>query len=222
MLTLILADSSLELVPKELQNHPSVISYCKRNRKKSSEILLDNSWHYAAMKGIENENKRGRPDIVHSSLLEACSIPLYFEKKISIYIHTINDEIIKINDNVRLPKSYHRFVGLIEQLFSEKRIESEGNILLEIVNMKFSELIKKINPKSIVGLSRLGEMSSYQNVAQTLDDDSCIIIGGFQKGHFSEEVKNTIEQVFSINQKSLESHIVTARILYEYEKTIFM
>ena len=221
-LSFILAESSLETVPKKIQNHPSVISHSKKLGKAPSEILLDNSWHYAAMKGIENENKRGRPDIVHSSLLEACSIPLYFEKKISIYIHTINDEIIKINDNVRLPKSYHRFVGLIEQLFSEKRIESEGNILLEIVNMKFSELIKKINPKSIVGLSRLGEMSSYQKVAHTLDDDSCIIIGGFQKGHFSEEVKNTIDQVFSINQKSLESHIVTARILYEYEKTIFM
>jgi len=113
-------------------------------------------------------------------------------------------------------------MGLIEQLFSEKRIESEGNILLEIMNIGFSELIKKLNPKNIVGLSRLGRTSSYQKVAQSLDDDSCIIIGGFQKGHFSDEVKNTIEQVFSINQKSLESHIVTARILYEYEKTIFM
>ena len=90
------------------------------------------------------------------------------------------------------------------------------------MNMKFPELIKKINPKSVVGLSRLGKTSSYQKVAQSLDDDSCIIIGGFQKGHFSEDVKNTIEQLVSINQKSLESHIVTARILYEYEKTIFM
>ena len=67
MLTLILADSSLELVPKELQNHPSVISYCKRNRKKSSEILLDNSWHFAAMKEISNEIKRGRPDNTFST-----------------------------------------------------------------------------------------------------------------------------------------------------------
>ena len=222
MITLILADSSLELVPKELQNHPSVISYCKRNRKKSSEILLDNSWHFAAMKEISNEIKRGRPDIIHLALLTICNSPLYYEKKIKVFIHTINNQVITLGDQVRLPKSYHRFVGLIEQLFSEKRIESEGNTLLEIVNMKFSELIKKINPKSIIGLSHLGEMSSYQNVAQILDDDSCIIIGGFQKGHFSDEVKNTIEQVFSINQKSLESHIVTARILYEYEKTIFM
>ena len=221
-LSFILAESSLETIPKKIQNHPSVLSHSKRLGKAPSEILLDNSWHYAAMKGIENENKRGRPDIVHSSLLEACSIPLYFEKKISVYIHTINDEIIKINENVRLPKSYHRFVGLIEQLFSEKRIESEGTILLEIINMKFSELIKTINPKSIVGLSRLGKASSYQQIAQSLDDDSCIIIGGFQKGHFSEEVNNTITQLVSINQKPLESHVVTARIHYEYEKTIFM
>ena len=221
-MNLILAESSLELVPKEIQNHPSVLSHCKKLSKTASRILLDNSWHYTAMKGIENEMKRGRPDLVHFSMLEACSIPLYFEKKISVYIHTLNDKVIKVGEDIHLPKSYHRFAGLIEKLFYEKRIESEGNILLEIMNMKFPELIKKINPKSVVGLSRLGKTSSYQKVAQSLDDDSCIIIGGFQKGHFSEDVKNTIEQLVSINQKSLESHIVTARILYEYEKTIFM
>ena len=64
MLTLILAESALEIVPKELQNHASVISYCKRNEKKPSDILLDNSWHFSAMKGIKNEIKRGRPDII--------------------------------------------------------------------------------------------------------------------------------------------------------------
>ena len=31
MLTLILAESSLETIPSELQNHPSVTSYCKRS-----------------------------------------------------------------------------------------------------------------------------------------------------------------------------------------------
>ena len=86
MLSLILAESSLELVPKELQNHPSVISHSKKLGKNPSEILLDNSWHYAAMKGIKDEIKRGRPDLVHISLLEACSIPLYFKEKISVYI----------------------------------------------------------------------------------------------------------------------------------------
>ena len=221
-LSLILAESSLEMVPTEIQNHPSVISHSKKLGKSPSNILLDNSWHYAAMKGIQNENKRGRPDIVHFSLLEACSIPLYFEKKLTIYIHTLNDKVIKVGDDIHLPKSFHRFAGLIEKLFYEKRIESEGNTLLEMTDMSFPELVETINPKNVVGLSSMGKPSSYAQVGKSLNEDSCIVIGGFQKGHFSDSTKNKIDNLVSIDSRSLESHVVTARILYEYEKTIFM
>ena len=84
MLSLVIAESALELVPKELQNHNSVIAYAKDLTKNHLRILLDISWHFAAMKGIKNEIKRGRPDLVHFSLLEACSIPLYFENKLNL------------------------------------------------------------------------------------------------------------------------------------------
>tara|TARA_Y100000294_G_scaffold138756_1_gene132162 strand:- start:63 stop:737 length:675 start_codon:yes stop_codon:yes gene_type:complete len=220
-LSLVLAESSLEMIPKEIQNHPSVISHSKKLGKIPSNILLDNSWHYAAMKGIQNENKRGRPDIVHFSLLEACSIPLYFEKKLSIYIHTLNDKVIKIGDDIHLPKSFHRFAGLIEKLFYEKRIESDGKRLLEINDMSFSKLIEEIKPKNVIGLSSVGKPSSFSDVAESLSENSCIIIGGFQKSHFSDSTVSKIDQLVSIDSNSLESHIVTARILYEYEKTIF-
>ena len=33
MLTIILAESSLELVPRQMYNHPSVTSYCKKFNK---------------------------------------------------------------------------------------------------------------------------------------------------------------------------------------------
>ena len=220
-LSLILAESSLEMIPKEIQSHSSVISHSKKLGKSPSNILLDNSWHYAAMKGIQNENKRGRPDIVHFSLLEACSIPLYFEKKLSVYIHTLNDQVIKVGDDIHLPKSFHRFAGLIEKLFYEKIIESDGKKLLEISDMSFSELIEKINPKNVVGLSCVGKSSSFCNVAKSLTNNSCLVIGGFQKSHFSDSTVSKIDHLVSISSNSLEAHIVTARILYEYEKTIF-
>ena len=220
-LSLILAESSLEMIPKEIQNHSSVISHSKKLGKLPSNILLDNSWHYAAMKGIQDENKRGRPDIVHFSMLEACSIPLYFEKKLTIYIHTLNDKVIKVGDNIHPPKSFHRFAGLIEKLFYEKRIESEGKILLEMDDMSFSKLMEEINPKNVVGLSSVGKPSSYYDVAKSLTENSCIVIGGFQKTHFSESTVSKIDHLVSIDPNSLESHVVTARILYEYEKTIF-
>ena len=74
MAFLIIAESALELVPKELQNHNSVKSHAKKLKKDSSKILLDNSWHFSAMKGIKDEIKRGRPDLVHFCLLEATTI----------------------------------------------------------------------------------------------------------------------------------------------------
>ena len=221
MLSVILAESSLELIPKSIQNHPSVVSHAKKLEKKPSEILLDNSWHFAAMKGIDNEHKRGRPDLVHLCLLEACTIPLYLENKIMIYLHTIDDKVIFVGKGVRIPKSYHRFEGLIEKLYKEKTIESDGKILLELKELNFAKLLDHIKPKKVIGLSIEGISNSYQNIASIFDDNYSVVIGGFQKGHFSELVKNRIDELYCINKKSLEAHVVVGRTLYEYEKTIF-
>jgi rRNA small subunit pseudouridine methyltransferase Nep1 len=199
-----------------------VLSHAQKLGKHPSEILLDNSWHFAAMKGIENEIKRGRPDLVHFSILEATTIPLYLKNKIKVYIHTINDQVIHIGENVHIPKSYHRFEGLIEKLFLEKTIRSGDNILLEIKEKSFSELINEIKPLTVIGFSTKGEPSSFEKISSKISDNTCIVIGGFQKGHFAESTKNKINHLFSIDELSYEAHVVIARILYEYEKTIFM
>ncbi len=222
MISLVLAESALELVPLELQDHPSVLSHAQKLGKDPSEILLDNSWHFAAMKGINNEIKRGRPDLVHFSILEATTIPLYLQNKIKIYIHTIADKVIYIGENVHIPKSYHRFEGLIEKLFLEKTIRFDTSILLEIKEKSFSELINEIKPSKIIGFSTKGELSSFEKISSEISDNTCLIIGGFQKGHFSESTKNKINHLFSVDNLSYEAHVVIARILYEYEKTVFM
>ncbi|MFB5597593.1 MAG: ribosome biogenesis protein [Nitrosopumilaceae archaeon] len=209
-------------MPKELQQHPAVLSHAKKLGKKPSEILLDNSWDYTAMKGIKNEIKRGRPDLLHLCMLQSCSIPLYHEDKIRIYVHTIDDKVITVGQKVRLPKSYHRFLGLIEKLYKEKTIKAGNETLLELKDMSFSQLIDKIVPKQIIGLSTEGETSTYPNVVSKLNDDSCLVVGGFQKGHFFDLTKNRFDKSFKVDRESLDAHIVIGRILYEYEKTIFM
>ena len=222
MISLIIAESSLELVPKELKSHASVISHAQKLGKKPSEILLDNSWHFAAMKGIKDEIKRGRPDLVHFCILEATTIPLYQKNKIKIYIHTIDDKVIYLGENVNIPKSYHRFEGLIEKLFLEKTIEANDNILLEIKEKSFSDLIDEINPSKVIGLSSKGKKLSIENTVLEMPENCCLVIGGFQKGHFSDTVHNRIDQLISIGDSSYEAHVIVARMLYEYEKTIFM
>jgi len=222
MLTIILVESSLELIPTELHNHPSVLSYSKKFRKKISNTLLDNSWHFGAMKGLENEIKRGRPDIVHLTLLSICTSPAFYENKIKVFVHTINDEIISINNNTRLPKSYHRFQGLMEKLFLTKKIESDTEILMKMEHSSLSELISKIKPDEIIGLTTQGQKTTFEKLIHQTKENSCILIGGFQKGHFNKENEKIIEKSFSIHDSSLEAHLVASRLVYEYEKTIFI
>jgi len=222
MLTIILAESSLELIPNHLHHHPSVFSYSKKFKKSPSNILLDNSWHFGAMKGLENEIKRGRPDIVHLTLLSICTSPAFYENQIKVFVHTINNEIISINNNIRLPKSYHRFQGLIEKLFLTKKIESETEILMKLENFSLSELISKIKPDEITGLTTKGQKTTFEKLINQTKENSCILIGGFQKGHFNNEIQNLIQNSFSIHDSSLEAHLVASRLVYEYEKTIFI
>ena len=222
MLTIILAESSLELIPKQLANHPSVISYCKKFKKNPSTTLLDNSWHFAAMKGLTNEIKRGRPDIIHLTLLSICTSPAFYENKIQIFVHTTNDQVISFNNKTRLPKSYHRFQGLIEKLFHTNKIETNNEILMELHSSSLSELISEIKPTKIIGLTTKGNQTTLDKLIQQIPDNSCIIIGGFQKGHFKQDTENIINESFSINDSSLEAHLVASRLVYEYEKTIFI
>ena len=222
MVSLIISESSLELIPLELEDHPSVVSHARKLGKYPSDILLDNSWHFAAMKGIKNEIKRGRPDLVHFSILEATTIPLYLQNKLNLFVHTIDDKVIHFGKNVHLPKSYHRFEGVIEKLYQEKKIISNNELLLELKDQTFLELISEINPPKIIGFSTEGQLSSYEKIAAQISDNSCIVLGGFQKGHFSDSIQNKITDLYSVGDESFEGHVVASRILYEYEKTIFM
>jgi len=223
MISLVLSESSLELVPTKLKHHPSIISHARKLGKYPSEILLDNSWHFAAMKGIDNELKRGRPDLVHFSILEATTIPLYLKNKIKLYVHTLDDKVISFGENVHIPKSYHRFEGVIEKLYQDKKITiKDDELLLDIKEKTFSELIDEINPSKVIGFSTNGTKSTYEKIAKEITDNTCIVLGGFQKGHFSDSVENKITELYSVGGESFEGHVVIARMLYEYEKTIFM
>ena len=222
MFTIILTESSLELIPSQMHNHPSVISYSKKFKKPISSTLLDNSWHFGAMKGLENEIKRGRPDIIHLTLLSICTSPAFYENKIKVFVHTVNNEIISINNNTHLPKSYHRFQGLMEKLFLTKKIESETEILMEMKNSSLSKLISEIKPNEIIGLTTKGQKTTFEKLIHQTNENSCILIGGFQKGHFNKENEKIIQKSFSIHDSSLEAHLVASRLVYEYEKTIFI
>ncbi|HKU49302.1 MAG TPA: ribosome biogenesis protein [Nitrososphaera sp.] len=205
----------------EISGHPAVKNHARRLEVKWSEMLLDKSYHYAAMKKLHDNSKRGRPDIVHFALMEALSTPLFIENKLRVYVHTANDKIIAIADNLRIPKSYSRFEGLMVKLFAERSVKSEeGAVLMELADGTFQDLLESIAPDKVIGLSTTGVRGSAEKVARMLTEaENCVVVvGGFPKGHFGERTTRHLGPTYAISDIGLEAHVVIARVVYECEK----
>jgi rRNA small subunit pseudouridine methyltransferase Nep1 len=186
-------------------------------------MLLDRSYHHAAMKKLDQAWKRGRPDIVHFALMEALSTPLFMRGMLDVYVHTVDDRIITVAENLRIPKSYFRFEGVMATLFREGAVKSEdGATLLEMHDGTFEELVQELAPERVVGLSSAGVQSTAQEVvSKNIDRDSCMfVVGAFPKGHFAEKTTQLFNCTYSIHESGLEAHVVIARLLYECEKVM--
>jgi rRNA small subunit pseudouridine methyltransferase Nep1 len=178
--------------------------------------------------GLESYWKRGRPDIVHFALMEALSTPLFLKNMLKVYIHTLKNKLIVIGDNLRIPKSYFRFEGIMMNLFKEKMIKSAdgNNILLELHDdITFEQfIIDEIRPDKLIGLSSDGVQSTAEEIVSRNNiknnRHTAFVIGGFPKGHFSDDTSRVFSCLYSIGELKLEAHIVIARILYECEKVL--
>jgi rRNA small subunit pseudouridine methyltransferase Nep1 len=248
MISLLIAEAALETVPVQIVDHPSVRNHAKRMGKPPDQTLLDRSYHHSAMvhANLKSQWKRGRPDIVHFALIEALSTPLFMTGRLNVYLHTINDRLISIGRNLRIPKSYFRFEALMIDLFKKKIIRSgndndyadnnyniknnkknrDTNILLQLhEDMTFEKVIRNmVKPSRLVGLSTVGVQSNAKSIVveniSVESTDCAFVIGGFAKGHFSNNTLALLNRVYSIAEYRLEAHVVIARMLYECEKLL--
>jgi rRNA small subunit pseudouridine methyltransferase Nep1 len=225
MLTLILAESALETIPESLWNHPAIRKLSRMRHKPPSHILLDRSYHHAVMKNLENNEKRGRPDIAHFALLEALGSPLNKEKQLTTYVHTLNDFTIQINNETRLPRNYNRFVSLTEQLFETHRVPPNKNEkpLLTLKQQTLTQLIKEeIKPTRVLAFTRAGKPQTLEDTISSLTrtDKACVLIGGFPKGHLTRATIELADETICIDPEMLEIWTIVSRTVYEYERAL--
>ncbi|MEM1526173.1 MAG: 16S rRNA methyltransferase [Ignisphaera sp.] len=226
-LTIVLAEAGLELVPREIENHPVVAKNAQKKGKKPSETLLDISLHYSAMKKLSKWYKRGRPDIVHISLLNALSSPLNIAGLLRVYVHTIDDRIINIDPGTRLPRNYNRFIGLIEQLLVLGRAPpSSEKPLLWIEMETLKDFVDMMNFDRIILMNEHGVKKTVKILGEELaklmsnDKSVCVIIGAFQHGDFEETTLSLVHERISIFDKPLDSWIVVSRVIEGVENAL--
>jgi rRNA small subunit pseudouridine methyltransferase Nep1 len=215
----ILAESALESIPIEFRNHSKFRRYAKKQKKSPETIVFDKSIHSFLLDNPKAYEKRGRPDIVHISLLSILGTPLCKSGYLKIFIHTLNDLVIQVDPNVRLPRNYTRFLGLISQLFTLGKVPPDGSSLLNISEMTLKELYDEINPNHTILFSETGkevELSDLMKKAVEIKP-LAIIVGGFPHGQFEKKTLEIADEIVSISKISLDAHIAISRVLYSYE-----
>ena len=218
MMHLILGDAELELVPQEIQGHPAVVKRARLRKKKPSNLLLDVTYHHQAIRskyGVEAE-RRGRPDIVHFFLMNAQESILNRSGRLRVYVHTRNNDVIYISPETRLPKSYPRFVGLMENLLHNGCVPNCDSPLMRVEKMSLSSLVSSIGNNAVL-LSEKGRKVKLSEYSFT--EDVTFVIGGFPKGDF---LSNTsfAQDVISIYPDTLMAWVTAYEVISNYEARI--
>jgi rRNA small subunit pseudouridine methyltransferase Nep1 len=228
MLTVILLDSALELVPSEISSFKEIQKMASRKGKKPNEILLDQTHHGRAMTKLGDSDRRGRPDIVFHSLVTLLETPLCKEGLLRVYLHLQDERVVEINPEVRLPRNYDRFVGLVEQLLIEKRVPVEGDPLMEVTRLTLADLLSKLTENRSDSTTILaiegGKRTSVQDLRDLLPDDASVPvvvgIGAFPHGDFSEDIKQLFDIHLELDREVMMAWHVCAEVLWIYSERV--
>jgi rRNA small subunit pseudouridine methyltransferase Nep1 len=223
MITLILTESALEAIPSVLRSNQTIIRQARARGIKPNNLLLDVSIHHHLMQGLPDHVRRGRPDIIHITLLSVLGSPLCKEGLMKVYVHTRDDYVIEVDSSTRLPRVYSRFTGLISQLIDAGKVPpASDKPLMQINKETMINLVKRVNPSSVTLFTRIGKPATIEETMQDLSKESnpAIMIGGFPHGHVSEDTAKLAGNSISIDKSMLEAWVVASRAVYEFERAI--
>ena len=215
----IIADAELEIIPERIALERCVLNSARARQKNPDRMLLDASHHHPAFGKLPDGDRRGRPDIVHLSLLLALDSDINAQGRMKLFVHTRNDDVIAINNETRLPPNYIRFVGLIEQLFEQKVVPSRENALLELRHkVPLELLVNALKPDEIIVLDPEGvEASLEDEISSSEAKRTVIIMGGFSKGTFTSDLRKLKPKRVSLGTRMMKVWTVMSKTLRAIE-----
>ncbi|MGA1819772.1 MAG: 16S rRNA methyltransferase [Thermoplasmatota archaeon] len=233
-LTLLLVDSELELVPKEYWSHPAVVQNARKRKKKPSMVLLDSSLHHSIFRDKEEKNRRGRPDIVHQFLLLGLDSILNTQGRLSLFVHTRNDELVVVDPATRLPKNYNRYSGLFEELFNTGSVPAGSDPLIRLLrNMDLRSSVDHILSASPVGrdLTRIillhpdgDRTESWEAFGQLIGHENAehviCLVGGFSSGDLRSSLEGIPDRRIALPGGTLKVWTVVSELLVGFRAGI--
>ena len=160
-----------------------------------------------------------RPDILHYTLLTLLDSPLNKAGMLQVFIRTYNNLLIEVNPQLRVPRTYKRFAGLMVQLLHKLSIHAADgpDKLLSVVKNPVTQYFP-LGCK-VFGLSYASEklIKIDETVEKSCKDQPAVfVIGCFAHGHINVDYTNA---TVAISNYPLSAACVAGKVCSAFEKT---
>jgi rRNA small subunit pseudouridine methyltransferase Nep1 len=204
VITFILAEAEVELVPRALHRHPRVVARAKKRRRAAEHLLLDQAADHEAMRSLEDGDRRGRPDIAHVWLLLVMDSLLARRGQARALVHTRNDELVRVRPDARLPRSQPKLYQLFEDLLRQGEVPL-GDPLLTLERGRSLESVVREEARGTRVLMDVGGESGraarFADLARA--GDLTIVTGGFPRGSFRQAKREWFDHVLRVADEEL-------------------
>ncbi|XP_054263511.1 ribosomal RNA small subunit methyltransferase NEP1 [Macrosteles quadrilineatus] len=177
--------------------------------------LLNCDDHEGILKRHDRMPGAVRPDITHQCLMMLLDSPLNRAGLLQIYIHTENNVLIEINPQVRIPRTFKRFCGLMVQLLHKFSIRASDNA------MKLLKVIKNpVTDHLPVGCRKIGTSFAAEKVINPREivpqeEPIAIVIGAIARGSVQPDY---IEDTISISNYPLSAALTCSKLCSAFEE----
>ncbi|KAJ4461315.1 putative Ribosomal RNA small subunit methyltransferase NEP1 [Paratrimastix pyriformis] len=172
-------------------------------------------------KGLLKKNNKNigdyRPDICHQCLLTLLDSPLNKSGHLQVYIHTSKNVLIEVNSQIRIPRTYKRFAGLMVQLLHTMKIRSEdGQYLMRTIQNPIESHLPAGCRKFAMSYKAPRQVDIF-DFATSLPRHApvCFVIGAFAHGMVNPEFT---EETLSISGFPLSGSVVCGRVCNAFER----
>ena len=188
-------------------------------KRRNDFELLNSDDHASILRANKRDLNDARPDITHQCLLSLLDSPLNKAGKLQIYIHTTRNVLIEVHPQIRIPRTFKRFSGLMVQLLHKLTIRaSDGPMqLLRVVKNPVTQYLPvgcpKIGLENSKNAERLIDVNQY---VRTLRPGPLVfVIGAFARGFIEPDY---VEEEIAISSYPLSGAAVCSKVCFAMEQ----
>lgn len=178
--------------------------------------LLNCDDHISIMRKNNRDPGSCRPDITHQCLLMLLDSPLNRAGLLQVYIRTINNILIEVNPQTRIPRTFKRFAGLMVQLLHKFAVRAnDGPLkLLKVIKNPITDHLP-IGVRKICMTFSSNKILNPRELVPNGEEPIAIVIGAMAHGKLDVDYS---EDDISISNYPLSAALTCTKLCSAFEE----